>query len=188
MIRCARCRCDTLASIDEMNDSCCLLLHGACWFYSISISLQNNTAQYSNVSIKNFTTSWSDGLAFCALIHNFRPDAIAYNTLDAKDAVRHTTLHLLPSTTSMTMMMTMMTMIYHERERTYRLIAYVHALSLSIRSMIRSIDQMIHPSIHPSIRLGTYDWHSRLPSAWVYLRCWTWRISSSSRHPSSSAS
>jgi hypothetical protein len=32
------------------------------------------TRTYSNVNIENFSTSWKDGLAFCAIIHSFKPD------------------------------------------------------------------------------------------------------------------
>lgn len=38
-----------------------------------------------NIDIKNFSTSWSDGLAFCALIHHFYPDAFDYSKLDDKN-------------------------------------------------------------------------------------------------------
>lgn len=34
-----------------------------------------------NLQITNFSTSWSDGLAFCALIHHFYPDAFDYDKL-----------------------------------------------------------------------------------------------------------
>ncbi|XP_030650211.1 smoothelin [Chanos chanos] len=39
------------------------------------------TRSYPNVDIQNFSSSWSDGMAFCALVHHFFPDAFDYNSL-----------------------------------------------------------------------------------------------------------
>uniref|UniRef100_A0A3B4E3U4 Calponin-homology (CH) domain-containing protein n=1 Tax=Pygocentrus nattereri TaxID=42514 RepID=A0A3B4E3U4_PYGNA len=39
------------------------------------------TRGYDNVDIQNFSSSWSDGLAFCALVHNFFPEAFDYSAL-----------------------------------------------------------------------------------------------------------
>ncbi|XP_027001401.2 smoothelin isoform X3 [Tachysurus fulvidraco] len=39
------------------------------------------TRGYENVDIQNFSSSWSDGMAFCALVHNFFPEAFDYSNL-----------------------------------------------------------------------------------------------------------
>ncbi|NP_001368830.1 EH domain-binding protein 1-like protein 1 isoform E [Mus musculus] len=43
---------------------------------------QEVTNGYRGVCITNFTTSWRNGLAFCAILHRFYPDKIDYFSLD----------------------------------------------------------------------------------------------------------
>jgi hypothetical protein len=42
---------------------------------------QERIGLYKGIEIKNFSSSWNDGLAFCALIHSFLPQRIDYEQL-----------------------------------------------------------------------------------------------------------
>ncbi|NXJ15326.1 SMTL1 protein, partial [Odontophorus gujanensis] len=50
------------------------------------------TRGYQHVDIQNFSGSWGSGLAFCALIHSFFPDAFDYGSLEPHDRRRNFTL------------------------------------------------------------------------------------------------
>ncbi|XP_036333236.1 EH domain-binding protein 1 isoform X3 [Rhagoletis pomonella] len=45
------------------------------------------TKDYPNVKVTNLTTSWRNGMAFCAIIHHFEPDLIDMSKISAHDVV-----------------------------------------------------------------------------------------------------
>lgn len=53
---------------------------------------RNKTRKYEGVNIENFSSSWCDGMAFCALIHRFFPDAFDFSTLNPKEREKNFTL------------------------------------------------------------------------------------------------
>ncbi|XP_029449531.1 EH domain-binding protein 1 isoform X2 [Rhinatrema bivittatum] len=52
---------------------------------SLLVWCKEVTKNYRGVKITNFTTSWRNGLAFCAILHHFRPDLIDYKFLNPQD-------------------------------------------------------------------------------------------------------
>ncbi|KFP18536.1 Smoothelin-like 2, partial [Egretta garzetta] len=43
---------------------------------------RSKTIGYKHIDLQNFSSSWNDGMAFCALVHSFFPEAFDYNELD----------------------------------------------------------------------------------------------------------
>lgn len=54
--------------------------------------VQLNTAGYAHLDIKSFKGSFNNGLAFCALIHKFKPDLIPYSELSPANDKENLTL------------------------------------------------------------------------------------------------
>ncbi|XP_072496117.1 cytospin-B isoform X2 [Notamacropus eugenii] len=50
---------------------------------------QKKTEGYPNIDITNFSSSWSDGLAFCALLHTYLPAHIPYQELNSQEKKRN---------------------------------------------------------------------------------------------------
>ncbi|XP_052411908.1 cytospin-B isoform X3 [Carassius gibelio] len=53
---------------------------------------QKKTEGYPNIDVTNFSSSWSDGMAFCALLHTYLPAHIPYQELISHDKGRNLTL------------------------------------------------------------------------------------------------
>lgn len=47
--------------------------------------VKESLVDYSNVNVTNWTSSWWDGLAYCALIHRYFPNAIDYASLSPEN-------------------------------------------------------------------------------------------------------
>ncbi|XP_062273660.1 cytospin-A [Scomber scombrus] len=53
---------------------------------------QKKSEGYQNIDITNFSSSWNDGLAFCAVLHTYLPAHIPYQELSSQDKRRNFTL------------------------------------------------------------------------------------------------
>lgn len=47
------------------------------------------TKDYKGVKVTNMTTSWRNGMAFCAILHYFRPDMVDFQSLSPSDIRRN---------------------------------------------------------------------------------------------------
>ncbi|KAI3363679.1 hypothetical protein L3Q82_001304 [Scortum barcoo] len=65
--------------------SALLRRHGGSRRNSLLRWCQSLTQGYKNIDITNFSSSWEDGLAFCAIYHTYLPTHIPYDSLSPAD-------------------------------------------------------------------------------------------------------
>lgn len=53
---------------------------------------KQQTYGYKGVRVLNLTSSWRDGLAFCALLHKYDPELIKFDELSKEDALKNNEL------------------------------------------------------------------------------------------------
>eukprot|EP01102_Stenamoeba_stenopodia_P007363 TRINITY_DN2064_c0_g5_i2.p1 TRINITY_DN2064_c0_g5~~TRINITY_DN2064_c0_g5_i2.p1 ORF type:complete len:824 (-),score=243.84 TRINITY_DN2064_c0_g5_i2:830-3301(-) len=53
---------------------------------------KNRTQGYAGVEVTNFTKSWGDGLALCALVHSYNSSAIPFGSLNPEEKLKNCTL------------------------------------------------------------------------------------------------
>lgn len=59
---------------------------------ALEIWCQRVTSSYSNVDVTDLSSSFRDGLAFCAIIHHFRPELIDYDSLKSDQMLKNNEL------------------------------------------------------------------------------------------------
>ncbi|KAI1897347.1 hypothetical protein AGOR_G00082380 [Albula goreensis] len=77
----------TLNSVIRPQDSLSMLLrrYGGSKRNSLLRWCQSRTQGYKNIDITNFSSSWADGLAFCAVYHTYLPTHIPYSMLSLEN-------------------------------------------------------------------------------------------------------
>ncbi|XP_041720825.2 cytospin-A isoform X1 [Coregonus clupeaformis] len=77
---------DPLSSFRPQDGFSMLLRrHGGSRRNSLLRWCQSRTQGYKNIEITNFSSSWEDGLAFCAVYHTYLPTHIPYSSLSPGD-------------------------------------------------------------------------------------------------------
>ncbi|XP_008215166.1 cytospin-A isoform X11 [Nasonia vitripennis] len=77
---------------DRKDPLCGLVKNGGSRRNALLKWCQNKTIGYRNIDITNFSSSWNDGLALCAILHTYLPDKIPYDSLTPTEKRRNFSL------------------------------------------------------------------------------------------------
>ncbi|XP_020711565.2 uncharacterized protein LOC105692063 isoform X3 [Athalia rosae] len=83
-------RRNSVTDLSERKDPLCgLVKNGGSKRNALLKWCQNKTVGYRNIDITNFSSSWNDGLALCAILHSYLPDRVPYDSLSPNEKRRN---------------------------------------------------------------------------------------------------
>jgi hypothetical protein len=86
-------RRNSVTDLSERKDPLCgLVKNGGSRRNALLKWCQNKTVGYRNIDITNFSSSWNDGLALCAILHTYLSDKIPYDSLTPTEKKRNFSL------------------------------------------------------------------------------------------------
>ncbi|KAJ8356178.1 hypothetical protein SKAU_G00189720 [Synaphobranchus kaupii] len=120
-----------ISSVIRPQDSFSVLLrrHGGSKRNSLLRWCQGRTQGYKNIDITNFSSSWADGLAFCAVYHTYLPTHIPYSTLNLNNKKHNLGLAFQTGeSVGITTMLTVEEMLREEGPDWQRVLGYVESM------------------------------------------------------------
>lgn len=85
-------RRNSVTDLSGKDPLCGLVKNGGSKRNALLKWCQNKTIGYRNIDITNFSSSWNDGLALCAILHSYLPDKIPYDSLTPSEKRRNFSL------------------------------------------------------------------------------------------------
>ncbi|KAK0166838.1 hypothetical protein PV327_004320 [Microctonus hyperodae] len=82
-------RRNSVTDLSGKDPLCGLVKNGGSKRNALLKWCQNKTVGYRNIDITNFSSSWNDGLALCAILHSYLPEKIPYDSLTPTEKRRN---------------------------------------------------------------------------------------------------
>ena len=90
---------------------------------------KTKTTDYPGIDITNFSSSWNDGLAFCAILHTYLKDKIPYESLNPEDKQRNFSIAFKAAeTVGIPTTLDLNELISQERPDWHKIMAYVTSI------------------------------------------------------------
>ncbi|XP_053700894.1 CD109 antigen-like isoform X2 [Synchiropus splendidus] len=106
---------------------------------------QSRTQGYKNIEITNFSSSWVDGLAFCALYHTYLPSRIPYSTLSPENKRENLSLAFRTGlAVGISPSLTTEEMLRAGGPDWQRVLSYVETMSRVRKPQTEAIDQLLN--------------------------------------------
>ena len=90
---------------------------------------KTKTINYRDIDITNFSSSWNDGLAFCAILHTYLPNVVPYESLGPEDKRRNFTIAFRAAeSVGILTTLDLNEMLAQERPDWHKIMAYVTSI------------------------------------------------------------